>query len=89
LQEKKRSFKKKIMAAYNTKELLALPDKEKRLLAKKLWKSLSDNTAVVKEDKELIKLLNKRWEMIETGKTKVYSSEAFWSNIERHRETKK
>ena len=77
------------MAAYNTKELLALPDREKRMLAKKLWKSLSDNTAVVKEDEELIKLINKRWEMIETGKIKMYNSAEFWANIDRHREKRK
>ena len=43
--------------AYNTKELLALPDKEKRGLAKKLWKSLADNTSIAKEDGATVKEL--------------------------------
>ena len=45
---------------YSTKQLLALPDKEKRLLAKKLWGSLSENNSPAKEDQQLMKALDKR-----------------------------
>ncbi len=34
--------------AYTTKELLALPSKQKRKLAKQLWKSLDENSAYSK-----------------------------------------
>jgi putative addiction module component (TIGR02574 family) len=63
---------------YNTKELLALPDKEKRGLAKKLWKSLADSTGIVKENKATITELDKRWNSIENGDMKTYSSKDFW-----------
>jgi putative addiction module component (TIGR02574 family) len=63
---------------YNTKELLALPDKEKRGLAKKLWKSLADSTGIVKENEATITELDKRWNSIENGDMKTYSSKDFW-----------
>ena len=59
--------------SYSTEQLLALPDKEKRLLAKKLWSSLGENNTPVKEDQQMMQVLHKRWEDIESGKMKLYS----------------
>ena len=64
--------------AYNTKELLALPDKEKRGLAKKLWKSLAENMSIAREEQSIIQELDKRWNSIENGEMKTYSSKDFW-----------
>ena len=66
---------------YTTEQLLALPDKEKRLLAKKLWSSLGENNTPVKENQQLMQALNKRWEDIESGKLKLYSKKEFWESI--------
>ena len=66
---------------YTTEQLLALPDKEKRLLAKKLWNSLGENNTPVKENQQLMQALNKRWEDIESGKIKLYSKKEFWESI--------
>jgi len=66
---------------YTTEQLLALPDKEKRLLAKKLWSSLGENNTPVKENQQLMQALNKRWEDIESGKIKLYSKKEFWESI--------
>jgi putative addiction module component (TIGR02574 family) len=74
------NFKLKIMS-YSTEQLLALPDKEKRLLAKKLWSSLSENNSPVKEDQQLITALDKRWEDIKSGKIKLYSKKDFWESL--------
>ena len=71
--------------AYNTKELLALPNKEKKILAKKLWKSLAENHSVVKEDPSIISLLNKRKEEIETGKASLVTPEQLRKEINEHR----
>jgi len=71
--------------AYNTKELLALPDKEKRVLAKKLWKSLAENHSVVKEDPAIIRMVNKRKEEIETGKAALVTPEQLRKEINEHR----
>lgn len=46
--------------SYSTEQLLALPDKEKRLLAKKLWSSLGENNTPVKEDQQMMQVLHKR-----------------------------
>lgn len=81
---KKVILNKKQMA-YNIKELLALPNKERRMLATKLWKSLADNNALAKEDEEIIKMLNNRWKLVQTGKAKTYSSDEFWDMIDKHR----
>jgi putative addiction module component (TIGR02574 family) len=77
------------MAAYNAKEIFALPNKERRLLAKKLWKSLDEHNVVVNEDKETLKELEQRWQMIMEGKIKTLTPAQFWSNIEKHRSKKK
>ena len=74
--------------AYNTKELLALSDKEKRGLAKKLWKSLADNTSIAKEDRATVQELDKRWSLIEKGEMKTYSSKEFWEVVEQKRQKK-
>ena len=66
---------------YTTEQLLALPDKEKRLLAKKLRSSLGENNTPVKENQQLMQALNKRWEDIESGKIKLYSKKEFWESI--------
>ena len=66
---------------YTTEQLLALPDKEKRLLAKKLWSSLGENNTPVKENQQLMQALNKRWEDIESGKIKLYIKKEFWESI--------
>ena len=70
-----------IIITYLTEQLLALPDKEKRLLAKKLWGSLSENNSPAKEDQQLMKALDKRWEDIESGKIKLYSKKEFWESL--------
>ena len=67
--------------SYSTEQLLALPDKEKRLLAKKLWSSLGENNTPSKEDQQLMKTLDKRWEDIESGKMKLYSKKEFWDSL--------
>ena len=45
------------MAAYSTKEIFSLPNKERRILAKKLWKSLDEHSGYVTEDKKTLKEL--------------------------------
>ncbi len=77
------------MAAFKTKDLLALPNKERRLLAKKLWKSLDEHNSFVTEDKETLKELEKRWQMIMEGKVKTLTPSEFWMSIEKHRSQKK
>jgi hypothetical protein len=69
--------------SYSTEQLLALPDKEKRLLAKKLWSSLGENNTTAKEDQQLMKTLDKRWEDIESGKMKLYSKKEFWDSLDK------
>jgi hypothetical protein len=63
--------------SYSTEQLLALPDREKRLLAKKLWSSLGENNTTAKEDTQLIIDLDKRWGDIESGKMKLYLKKNF------------
>ena len=67
--------------SYSTEQLLALPDKEKRLLAKKLLSSLGENNTPVKEDQQMMQVLHKRWEDIESGKMKLYSKNEFWDSL--------
>ena len=67
--------------SYSTEQLLALPDKEKRLLAKKLWSSLGENNTPVKEDQQMMQVLDKRWEDIESGKMRLYSKKEFWDSL--------
>ena len=67
--------------SYSTEQLLALPDKEKRLLAKKLWSSLGESNTTAKEDEQLIKTIDKRWGDIESGKMKLYSKKEFWDSL--------
>lgn len=67
--------------SYSNEQLLALPDKEKRLLAKKLWSSLGENNTPAKEDQQMMKALDKKWKDIETGKMKQYSKKEFWASL--------
>ena len=66
---------------YSTEQLLALPDKEKRLLAKKLGAVQVKNNTQAKEDKQMMQAFDKRWEAIESGKMKLYSKKEFWNSL--------
>ncbi|HEX3024060.1 MAG TPA: addiction module protein [Chitinophagaceae bacterium] len=60
--------------AVDLETLLALPQKQRRKIAEKLWDSLSPNNSISSETKEIIDVLETRRNKIETGKTKLYSS---------------
>jgi putative addiction module component (TIGR02574 family) len=75
--------------SYNTKELLALPNKEKRALAKKLWQSLEGSSAISSEEKEVIAMLEKRRNEIKSGKAVLLSPDELRKQIQAYRNKRK
>jgi putative addiction module component (TIGR02574 family) len=73
------------MASVDMVKLLSLPQKQRKKIAEELWDSL---TPSVKDDQKVIELLEKRWKNIQSGKSKIISSETFWKNMESHLQQK-
>ena len=60
--------------AVDIKQLLSLPQSQRRKIAEKLWDSLAPNNSTVKLSKEEEVILEQRWENYISGKMKFYSS---------------
>jgi len=67
--------------AVDIKQLLSLPQSQRRKIAEKLWDSLSPNNTTIKLTKAEEAILEQRWEKYISGKTKFVSSKEMQAKV--------